>query len=389
MEKNLSLLGGTCITNTYKTITDTEILNKLSTSLVNISNEKLKSPGNLKSAIENNLVGQDIGINISFEELENLNAIHSFFIDALKVSDKDIIEKIKNPIDILMNKLISELNTYKDWIKEKNNAEKIRKEKEKQKKEAEEKRKKLEEDKKRLEDERKRLEEQNRRDNEEKRRLNEEKNRLEEERRKKDEERRREEEEKRKFKDGNTIYHNEVHDKTKPKLKKNELFYMDYEEKKGICYFLGINKILIESNSVDPNSDAYNVIRSDDVYYLSQDKENSYICFDFMRRKVRLDYMHFYDSQQNKYCLINFRVEGSNDKNNWVTLTSMENMIYGNSREAIGHFITLYQPYNEEYKCFFTYIRIVQTGQSYKTNNYVMGIRYIEFYGDVSEPIDI
>lgn len=378
------------ITEYYKKITDINRINKLYSNLTCIKNEAIKSPCEMKSAIEKYLIQQESDFKMSFEDLENLNALHSFFVDTLKVGNADIVEKIQNPIDSIMNNLLSELNLYKDWIKEKKNKEEIEAKRIKEQKEAEEKRKRLEAEKKRLEDEKKRDQER-RRQEDERRRKEDAKRRQEDERRRREEEKRRQvEEEKRKFKQENNIYHKEVHDATKPKLSKGELFYMDEEEKHGICYFLGLSKIIVESNSVSSGSDPDNVLLSDDVYYLSQNKKDSYISFNFMRRKVRLDYIYFTDYTRNCNCLVNYKFEGSNDGSNWTWLNSITNDVDSRSREAVGHFVKCYQPDDEEYKCYFKYIRIIQTGKSYGgSSDYVFGIRQVEFFSEVSEPINI
>ncbi|KAK8895236.1 hypothetical protein M9Y10_023678 [Tritrichomonas musculus] len=191
-----------CITDIYKQITKGEDLNKWSNKIKNISQMKISSPGILLDLIQNNFSDNKSKFVDSIEKLEDLDALHSFFVDVLKINDDKIDDEIKKPIDNKITKLISEFNTYKDSINKKELAERMEKAKEeaeRQKQEEENRRKRevAEERRRRYEAEQEsrriREEEKRRRREEENRRRREEENR----RRREEENRRRREEENR------------------------------------------------------------------------------------------------------------------------------------------------------------------------------------------------
>ena len=194
------------------------------------------------------------------------------------------------------------------------------------------------------------------------------------------------------FSQENNIKIKQLNDRVKGLLVKDEIIFLYSDEKKGICNSLTIDQILITSNSVRQESNPENVFFFDDKNYYSEDKADSYICFNFLRRKVKIDYFNIFYAQYNKNCLIHFRIEGSNDTTNWITLLTVNNNDERNNSEANGDLYTIKHPYypkEDEYKLYYKYIRIIQTGYSYNSYSYVMGIKNIEFYGNISEPIDI
>ena len=371
------------IDDLYRTSTDINELDEWSKNLHDISNIQIKSPQILKDAIEKKIVDGKRNFKNSFHRLEDLNALHSFYIYALKKGDQEIIQEIQVPIDEKINLLISKFETYKKLVVEKHEAEQKRKEEEEKRQYAEQ--KKHEAECKRQEEERKRKEEEEKRQEAERKLQKEKEKRIEKER---------EAEENRKrlkFSQENNIKIRNIHNETKLKLEKGETFHTESYELNGICHDLSSDQILITSNSVKPESDPYNILSEDDIYY-SEDKSNSYICFNFLRRKVKIDSFYIFDAQDDHNCLIHFRVEGSNDANNWVTIKTVNEEDGTTPREAIGYWYTVSHPYHQkedEYKLYYKYIRFLQTGYSYNSYSYVMAIDRIEFFGNISEPIDI
>ena len=393
------------IDDIYQTLTDINELNKWSQNLLNFSKIQIKSPSILKNAIENNIVDGKSNFKREFERLDDLNALHTFYIDALKTNDLEIIEKIKNPMDKKISKLISKFNTHKKLVIEKQEAERKRLEAEHKKQEAE--RKRQDEERKRLEAEHKKEEAERKRQDEERKRLEAEHKREEAERKRQDAEKKMQEEKQKRiekekeveenrkrlqFSQENNIKIKQLNDRVKGLLVKDEIISLYSDEKKGICNSLTKDQILITSNSVRQESNPENVFFFDDKNYYSEDKADSYICFNFLRRKVKIDYFNIFYAQYNKNCLIHFRIEGSNDTTNWITLLTVNSNDERNNPEANGDLYTIKHPYypkEDEYKLYYKYIRIIQTGYSYNSYSYVMGIKNIEFYGNISEPIDI
>lgn len=382
-----------CITDIYKQITKGEDLNKWSNKIKNISQMKISSPGILLDLIQNNFSDNKSKFVDSIEKLEDLDALHSFFVDVLKINDDKIDDEIKKPIDNKITKLISEFNTYKDSINKKELAERMEKAKEeaeRQKQEEENRRKRevAEERRRRYEAEQEsrriREEENRRRREEENQRRREEENR----RRIEAENQRMREEEKlrKKFQNDNNIIGKPVHEKTKPKLDSGKVFYIDEDEKEGICYHLTESRMFIESNSVMEDSSPYNVIRPSQKYK-SKNVENTYLKFNFIRRKVKIDKLRIQNTRNDKYCLINFEVLGSNDNIKWDKLMYNHESDGTTPREAYATWYTIYHPNVDDYKLYYQYIKIEQTGPSYNCGGmHYLEIDEIEFFGKYSEP---
>ena len=417
------------ITDRYKQISDIEELNKWYINLRNISRIKITNPGVLKTAIENNLVNEKDIFKGSFEVLENLNALHSFFVSVLEIDDQEIIEKIQIPIESKTKKLISEFDTYLNLLKEKELKSEAEERERKSKIEAEEKeralRKEAEEKERALRKEAEEKERALKKEADERERISkmqaEEKERAlrkeaeekEQKLRKETEERERkskiEAEEKEralrkeleereqklikeamrkshlsKFEQENDIKLKKLFDSVEAKLEKGKTFYVNDDEKKGICHFLTIKKIVIESNSVQSNSDPDNVILPGKCFY-SENIQNSYICFNFIRRKVKLDCVLICNESNKKYSLDNYRIEGSNDNYNWTTLANAS----GTDTTIFNWWTRIEHPQKDEDELYYKYIRIMQTGYSRNTNSYEMRIENIELFGSISEPIDL
>lgn len=113
------------ITDIYEQITKGEDLNEWSNKIQNISQMKINNPRNLLDLIQNNFADNKNKFDRSIEKLEDLDALHSFFIDVLKIDDQHIIDGIEKPINNEMTKLVSEFNTYKYYIIQQEEAEKI------------------------------------------------------------------------------------------------------------------------------------------------------------------------------------------------------------------------------------------------------------------------
>lgn len=115
------------ITDINKQITKGEDLNEWSNKIPNISQMKINNPRNLLDLIQNNFADNKNKIGRSIEKLEDLDALHPFFIDVLKIDDQHIIDVIEEPINNEMTRLVSEFNTYKYYIIQQEEAKKIEK----------------------------------------------------------------------------------------------------------------------------------------------------------------------------------------------------------------------------------------------------------------------
>lgn len=88
---------------------------------------KINNPRNLLDLIQNNFADNKNKFGRSIEKLEDLDALHPFFIDVLKIDDQHIIDVIEEPINNEMTRLVSEFNAYKYYIIQQEEAEKIEK----------------------------------------------------------------------------------------------------------------------------------------------------------------------------------------------------------------------------------------------------------------------
>ena len=87
------------IDDIYQALIDINELNKWSQNLLNFSKNQFKSPDILKKAIEQNISDGKSNFKREFERLDDLNALHAFYVDALKINDLEINERIKDPMD--------------------------------------------------------------------------------------------------------------------------------------------------------------------------------------------------------------------------------------------------------------------------------------------------
>lgn len=385
------------IDDIYQALIDINELNKWSQNLLNFSKNQFKSPDILKKAIDQNISDGKSNFKREFERLDDLNALHAFYVDALKINDLEINERIKDPMDKKINKLISKFNAHKKLVIEKQDAERKRQDEERKRLEAENKKqeaehKKEEAERKRQDEERKRIEAERKREEAERKRQEAERKMQEEKLKRIEKEKEVEENRKRlQFSQENNIKIKQLNNRIKALLGKDDIITIDSDDKKGICQNLTSDQILITSNSIRPGSNPENVIYDGSNYY-SEDKVNSYICFNFLRRKVKIDYFIIFHAQYNKNCLIHYRIEGSNDASNWVTILTVNDNRNRNDPNLNGNLYPIQHPYHQkedEYKLYFKYIRIIQTGYSYDSYSYVIGINNIEFFGNISEPIDL
>ena len=385
------------IDDLYQTSTNINELNIWSQKLLNFSKIPIRSPSILKNAIESSIADKN-NFKKEFERLDELSVLHKFYIDALKINELDITERIKKPIDKKISKLISKFDAHKKLVIEKQEAERKRQDEERKRLEAENKKQEAEQrkdeaERKRKDEERKRLEAERKRQEEERKRLEAEHKMQEEKQKRIEKEKEIEENRKRlQFSQENNIKIKQLSKNIKDQLGKDGIITLNSDDRNGIFKNLTIDQILVTSNSVRPGSNPDNVISSDDNNYYSEDKVNSYICFNFLRRKVKIDYYNIFYAQYNKNCLIHYRIEGSNDTNIWDTIITVDDYDSHNNPNAKGNLYTIDHPYypkEDEYKLYYKYIRITQTGYSYDSYSYVMGINNIEFFGNISEPIDI
>lgn len=112
----------------------------------------------------------------------------------------------------------------------------------------------------------------------------------------------------------------------------------------------------------------------------SSSKGGTYICFDFKLYKVQLksysilSFANDFGSSQPK----NWVIEASNDNQNWIEIDRHQNDQTLNKSSIVGSF----EIQNKD-KRFYQYIRIRQTGESWKGNSF--GFNAIEFYGSLKE----
>ena len=142
------------------------------------------------------------------------------------------------------------------------------------------------------------------------------------------------------------------------------------------------NEVSITSSS-NGGYDHYNMLDLDkiDSFFQTQDKQNSWICFEFKNHQViPTGYIiRTYPSEDN-YHLKSWVVEGSNDNNNWTKIDEHKNdsSLKGKSR------VHLFNITNNRNNQSFKYLRIYQTGPNWLNNNdqdHHLLISSIEFYG--------
>ena len=86
-----------------------------------------------------------------------------------------------------------------------------------------------------------------------------------------------------------------------------------------------------------------------------------------------------YAGYQNWHNLKNWKIEVSNDGNEWTTIDEHKNDSTLNGDRVIGTFKI------QQETQFYRFIRLHQTGQNWANNNYMV-FYCIEFYGKLKEP---
>ena len=109
-------------------------------------------------------------------------------------------------------------------------------------------------------------------------------------------------------------------------------------------------------------------------YFGTQNKENSWICFEFKNHQVKLT--HYKIKTNNGGCNIrNWKLEGSNDKESWELLDEQMNCEYTHGDNKV-HSFQINKQQNQKFK----YIRLLSTGQNWGNDHYFV-IGAIDFYG--------
>lgn len=111
--------------------------------------------------------------------------------------------------------------------------------------------------------------------------------------------------------------------------------------------------------------------------FYTQDKPNSWICFEFKKHKIIPSNYTIKSHNCSPNCCQpkSWRIDGSNDNNEWIQLDKQENCTYLNGANLIHTFDI---NNNEEQE--FKYIRMYQTGPNCQNSNQ-LALCSIEFYG--------
>lgn len=117
------------------------------------------------------------------------------------------------------------------------------------------------------------------------------------------------------------------------------------------------------------------ILYDNDDYFWSDDKENSWICFDFKNRKVILESYTIKSANNDSYTTQprNWIIEGSNDNNLWFTIDLKRNCS------------TLNEPFYDVFKVtpqkqLYRFLRIRQTDANWGSTHYLQ-LSCIEFFG--------
>jgi hypothetical protein len=140
------------------------------------------------------------------------------------------------------------------------------------------------------------------------------------------------------------------------------------------------NSVVVTCSSEDSSSDkCQNVLNHDDnSRFCSKSIENSWICFEFINKKVLLSaYLLRHQIWNDSYVLRNWKVEGSNDNVNWFMIDKKENdqSLHQTLQEATFQC----QPPSP---CSF--IKITQIGKN-SANDLRIFLNFVEFSGKVFE----
>lgn len=185
--------------------------------------------------------------------------------------------------------------------------------------------------------------------------------------------------------------------KVKEKLKNIDIIY-DNDVKnafKGIIYYLGNEnpKSVIDNNIIDiiassvvstgQNNQPQNIVDFDrnDYKFFSKNENNSWICYDFKEKKVKLSHYTIRSTtwSYNVDHLQNWCIEASNDAKQWKILSTVRNeksLIYPTS------FNTFKIEKNSSSSEYFRYIRLRQDGLNTGNDN-VLGLAAFELFGSI------
>lgn len=119
--------------------------------------------------------------------------------------------------------------------------------------------------------------------------------------------------------------------------------------------------------------------KSTDSRLLTEDEEGSWFQIDFKNRKIRPTHysVRSIPWDQNSIHPQTWKIEGSNDGENWKTLDSQENVSYLRG-VSLAHTFEIKEKQNE----FYQFVRFKQTGKNTRNNN-LLSISAIEYFGQL------
>ena len=144
-------------------------------------------------------------------------------------------------------------------------------------------------------------------------------------------------------------------------------FYSTYEEE---------NESMSSSNLVDYNNDNY---------YFSKDVSNSFVCFDFKDKSVKLSSYSIksHNDGKNYAHLKNWVIEVSDDAKSWKIIDNQKNCSLLNGSNLVANF-KIDKKDDDDGK-FYRYVRIRSSGNSWYQygNHSQIYFSLIEFYGQI------
>ena len=185
--------------------------------------------------------------------------------------------------------------------------------------------------------------------------------------------------------------------KEEEELKMIEKEHKEGEEFNGLLRYLseGSNgnihdngTINITSNSIYNDNNGYhpkNLVNyqnnEQNNYQSKNDNQDIYVCFDLKDRRIQMTSYSIksYAAGQNWHHLKNWKIEVSNDGNEWTTIDEHKNDSTLNGDRAIGTFKI------QQETQFYRFIRLHQTGKNWANGNLIC-FYCIEFYGKLKEP---
>lgn len=126
-------------------------------------------------------------------------------------------------------------------------------------------------------------------------------------------------------------------------------------------------------------SNLYSSISNDSKGFYTNNLKNSWICFEFVKHKIKPSYYTIKSQHNQKNCSHpkSWVIEGSNDLSSWVVLDKHTNCSLLNSSYSVHSF-----PISNDNDCEFKFLRIRQTERGWDGNFY-FHICSIEFYGQI------